>query len=36
MGVAFLMNVAEAAQQLFEVVAAYIFTEISRVLDIVL
>ena len=36
MGVALLMNVAETAQQLLEVVAAYIFTERARVLDIVL
>ena len=36
MGVAFLMNVAETAQQLFEVVAACIFTKRARVFDIVL
>ena len=36
MGVAFLMNVAETAQQLLEVVAACVFTERARVLDIVL
>ena len=36
MGVAFLMNVAETAQQLLEVVAAYVFTKRARLLNIVL